>query len=99
MYIVIYSFTVKKKQDSRFISAWKELTKWYYEYAGGLGSRLHNQTLQTYIAYAQWPDKETWEVSNSQLPEKAQGTRDILRDTCEKVEVLYQLDLVENCFY
>jgi hypothetical protein len=96
---VIYEFNVNKQQENQFISAWKDLTKMYHDYAGGLGSRLHKKSNQTYIAYAQWPDKNTWEISNSNLPEKANGTRKILRNTCKKVEVLYQLDVVEDCFY
>jgi len=62
MYVVIYSFQVKNGLEKSFEEAWKEMTKLFRDFAGSLGSRLHKGEGNLYIAYAQWPDKRTWEV-------------------------------------
>lgn len=68
----------------------------FRDHADGLGSRLHIKTKQEYIAYAKWPDRNTWENSLSRLPEKSQETRRILRNTCKKIGIVYQLEVVED---
>lgn len=66
------------------------------KYEGGLGSRLHKQTDIRYIAYAQWPDRETWEKSGSKLPESADEIRKMMRESCEKIETIYELTVVDD---
>ena len=61
MRTIIYQFKVKELLNEEFINAWKELTELIYKYENSLGSRLHKKDDQTYIAYAQWPDKYTME--------------------------------------
>jgi len=52
MFSVIYQFTIKENRQSEFIDAWKQLTQFIYEYEGSLGSRLHKESDDSYIAYA-----------------------------------------------
>ena len=54
MFAVIYQFKVKENRKAEFINAWKQLTHLIYEYEGSLGSRLHKQDDDVYLAYAQW---------------------------------------------
>lgn len=96
MYVVIYSFQVKKEFEESFKSAWKELTVLFRDYAGGLGSRLHLSEENSYIAYAQWPDQQTWENAERKLPEEAFIVRKRMRKSCVKMETLHQLQLVED---
>ena len=96
MFAVIYQFKVKENRASEFINAWKELTQLIYEYEGSLGSRLHKQNEDVYLAYAQWPDKETWKNSGKNLPHSADRIREAMRDSCSSIEVLYELDSIED---
>ena len=96
MFTVIYSFKIKPNHDTSFIAAWKEMTTLIMNYEGGLGSRLHKQSESHYIAYAQWPDKETWKNAGDNLPEKAHAVRDSLRISCINMETLYELDVLED---
>ena len=96
MFIVIYSFQVKDGFEEPFENAWRELTFLFRDYAGGLGSRLHLESGQNYIAYAQWPDKETWEASNSKLPDETSKIRKAMRDAIEKIKILYELNVVDD---
>ncbi|GAA4941595.1 hypothetical protein GCM10023314_13240 [Algibacter agarivorans] len=97
MYIILYSFQVKPKQEQNFIAAWKDLTNLIYKYEGSLGSRLHKQKEYQYIAYAQWPDASTFKASGENLPkQEADTARSLMRAACEKIEILQELDVVED---
>lgn len=92
MFIAIYSFQVKEGQETSFERAWAELTKLIYQYEGSLGSRLHSKGDNAYVAYAQWPDRKTWENSGSNLPKKANEWRSMMRGACNKIETIFELD-------
>ncbi|WMI70149.1 antibiotic biosynthesis monooxygenase [Mangrovimonas sp. YM274] len=96
MFAVIYSFKVKEGLEATFQNAWRELTELVHQYEGGLGSRLHKKNESLYIAYAQWPDYESWQKAGKNLPESSNKIRKILRDSCEQFETLYELDVVED---
>ena len=96
MIAVIIKFKVKPNQEKVFVENWKQLTKFIYEYENSLGSRLHKEEDLNFIAYAQWPDKETLHNTDSKLPEEALEVRKRMRNACEKVEKLYELELTED---
>ena len=93
MFTVIYAFTVKEGQDAAFIEAWKDMTQLIYKYEGSLGSRLHQPHGQVYLAYAQWPDRATWQNSGDRLPESSTEVRARMRASCEKIETLHELEV------
>lgn len=95
MFVVIIQFDLKEGKEESFVMAWKSLTELIYQHEGSLGSRLHKTAHLTYIAYAQWPERDTWITSNN-LPEVASPIRKQLRDCCEKMEVKYELEMVED---
>ena len=96
MFAVVYSFKTKKNKEQEFIESWKEMTTLIYENEGSLGSRLHKKNDGHYIAYAQWPNKEIWKLSGSNLPEKANEIRLRMRSSCESIETLYELEMIED---
>lgn len=60
MFIVIYRWRLKEGLESVFRQGWCEMTESIYRTRGSLGSRLHQAEDGTWVAYAQWPDEETW---------------------------------------
>ena len=96
MYIVLYSFVIKPKKEENFLIAWKALTALIIKHEGGLGSRLHLEKPLNYIAYAQWPDKETFTNAGHKLPKAANKWRNIMRECCETVKTLNKLEVVED---
>lgn len=96
MYVVLYSFKVKPKQVDAFIEGWNGLTNLIYQYEGSLGSRLHKKDRLNFIAYAQWPSKDKFENSGGNLPEEADDFRDLMRASCDTIEVLHELEVVED---
>ncbi len=61
MFCVIYRWELKPGREDDFIAAWARLTAAIREHRGGLGSRLHRAADGLWVAYAQWPDRATWE--------------------------------------
>lgn len=96
MFIAIYRFKVKKNNEEIFIEAWEDLTKLIYRHEGSLGSRLHKSDSNEFIAYAQWPDRATWKNSGDRLPPEADIVWKNMREACEEVENIYELDSISD---
>ncbi len=96
MYAIIYSFRTKPDRQESFLQSWKDLTNLIKVHAGSLGSRLHQVEENHFIAYAQWPDQKTFEASKDKLPDSCNSLRKEMRDACEGVEVLCQMEVVED---
>lgn len=61
MFYVTYRWRLKRNCEMQFIETWCKLTKLIRDQRGGLGSRLHRCEDGTWLAYAKWPDRLTWE--------------------------------------
>ncbi len=92
MLAVVLEFEVIAGKEQDFVNAWSECTQVIYDNFGSLGSRLHTSATGTYIAYAQWPDAETYEKS-AQWPDNLLPVRDRMRATLKtgKPKLLYKL--------
>lgn len=96
MFTVIYSFKVKPNRELEFIDSWNGLTSLIYKHEGSLGSRLHSVKENYFIAYAQWPDKETWKNSGDNLPDLAVEFRKGMKESCISIDTLYKMDVVSD---
>lgn len=96
MFTVIYSFTVKPNCTESFEKAWRDMTILIRDCEGGLGSRLHKKSDTEYLAYAQWPDKTTWENAGDKLPIEANEIRQTMRSSCEEMDTLHEMDVVDD---
>jgi hypothetical protein len=68
-FAVIYQWLVKPGKEPQFRKAWEALTQLQIINRGLRGSRLHKSEQGTWIAFAQWPDKKSWEASCDQKAE------------------------------
>ena len=98
MFAVLYRFEIVPGKKKEFMNTWKDLTNLIYEYEGSLGSRLHEEKKNSFIAYAQWPDKDTWKNSGENLPSGAWDIRKKMRNCCRKIEILFELPVVDDLF-
>lgn len=96
MFSVLYSFSIHPDKKDQFLKAWSSLTQLIIEYEAGLGSRLHEISEKEYIAYAQWPDRETWQNSGGNLPESASKIRADMREACIEIKTVYELKIVKD---
>ena len=94
MFTVIYTFKLKEDKIQQFIENWTELTKLIYKHQGSFGSRLHKVDKLNYVAYAQWPDKETWGSEWKNMPEYSKEISRKMKEACLKSETAYELDVV-----
>ena len=96
MFSVVYTFSIKPGKVKFFIDAWEELTNLIYKYEGSLGSRLHKVKELEYVAYAQWPDRETRKNSGDKLPTQAKKASSIMKDACISIETVFELPVVKD---
>lgn len=88
MFAVIYRWQVVPGLEAQFEQGWARGTERIAAEFSGLGSRLHKGEGQTYFAYAQWPDRATWE--------KALETR--MRHSDDVARRMYREAIVEGTF-
>ena len=96
MFSVIYKFKLKADKIQQFEENWAELTKLIAKHQGGLGSRLHKNDTLNYIAYAQWPDKETWAGEWNKMPDHAKKISQLMKEACESSETIFELEVVKD---
>ena len=96
MFAVIYSFKISPSKEKQFLKAWHELSRLIFQHEQSFGSRLHKEGDHRYIAYAQWPDKNTWKNAGSKLPRSADPFRSQMRDCCLEIKTLYEMETVDD---
>lgn len=95
MFVALYEFVVRDGQEEPFAQYWQLLTEGLYTHAGSLGSRLHRCADGRYLAYAQWPDRQTWMAArNLPLPVPYDQAREAMRATLISGATVEQLDVV-----
>lgn len=68
MFIALYRWKIKPELEQQFIESWSEITAYYRENAGSLGSRLHRGSDGLWYGYAQWPSAEARETAFADSP-------------------------------
>ncbi|RTR02461.1 antibiotic biosynthesis monooxygenase family protein [Halomonas nitroreducens] len=100
-FCVIYQFKVRSGQEERFKQGWKRMTDAIREQRGGLGSRLHLSSDGWWLAYAQWPDRATWqaaqELPTSPDPEAQAMMADAVEQRRRPILLEPKVDLLEPC--
>ena len=61
-FVAVYRWRIHADQIDSFLTAWATVTEGIKAERGGLGSKMHRADDGTFVAYAQWPDRETWEA-------------------------------------
>ena len=96
MYAIIYTFKVKEGMEETFIQSWKTMTQLIYEYENSFGSRLHQSEENVFIAYALWPDKQTFENAGGNLPDEAKEVRNKMRESCIDIQTQFKMPVVQD---
>ncbi len=97
MFVAIYEFQLKSGSEVSFRESWLKLTQCIFQQNGSLGSRLHKLDEDRFVAYAQWPDRQSWESSREKgLNEEGEISRRQMWETLEAASTVYELDLVND---
>jgi heme-degrading monooxygenase HmoA len=95
MFCILYEFEVKPGREAELVASWSRVTDAIYAHRGSLGSRLHHAGGARYLAYAQWPSREIFEREVS-LPPELDEARASMRDCCDSILTLRQLEVVAD---
>ena len=82
-FAVIYRWRLKPGSEEAFRAAWETVTRIIRREHGGLGSRLHRTAEGLWLAYAQWPDRASWEALQK-APAADPVASGIMRDCVER---------------
>lgn len=96
MFIVMFEFVVKPGYEAQFLSAWPKTTQGIFLFKGSLGSRLHRDKDGTFIAYAQWPDEDTYrQASKIDMSAEYERQRQLMRESLniESTKTLYEMEV------
>lgn len=94
MFCVIYRWRIKPEMEEQFIENWAEVTRFYIENRGGLGSRLHRGEDGLFYAYAQWQSAEARENAFKNVPDLPARTK--MREAVEESLPEIRLESVED---
>ena len=97
MFTVVYEFLITDGSDERFREAWRKHTEFVSSTRGSLGSRLHTTGApNTYVAYAQWPDRERWAETSMAYREAQPETLQEMKKYLIKSSVLRELSVCDD---
>jgi hypothetical protein len=88
MFAVAYRWTIIPGREAQFEEGWRAGTQAIAREFNGWGSRLHRGEDGKFYAYAQWPDRTTWE--------KAMETR--MHHSDDEARRKYREAIAENGF-
>ncbi len=83
MFIALYRWKVKIGHEQDFLAGWHSRTKEIYQHCNSLGSRLHQAEDGTWVAYAQWPDRQIYDAAQS-IPVVNAEAREMFRESIEE---------------
>ena len=84
MFAVIYRWKLVPGREAMFEDGWRAGTAAIAREFGGWGSRLHRGEDGVAVAYAQWPDRATWErAMQTRMHHSDEEARDKYRSSFE----------------
>jgi heme-degrading monooxygenase HmoA len=101
MFVVIYRWKLKEGTEERFREGWRRATEAIAEKYGALGSRLHRAEDGSWLAYAQWPDKDRWQAMRGGPAADAEAfamMRDSIDDSASALSPLFLMTVTDDHF-
>lgn len=95
MYVVLYQFQVKEGQEQEFRKHWNSLTQAMLSETNSVGARLHAGEHGTYVAYVQWPTRESYEAQKD-LSHGAVQARTAMLEACDDIRGIQTMELIEQ---
>lgn len=98
MLVALYEFKIKENMKAQFEENWALFTEAIYRCRGSKGSRLHTtKTKNIYVAYAQWPDEDTYFSDGDEPYTEAElVARERMRESVEESKVLHLMEVFDD---
>lgn len=93
MFVAVYRWRLKPGMEDQFVDGWERVTRAIWRSCGSCGSRLHQCSDDTWLAYARWPDAATRDACEHEEPEDT-GLCDAVADHFEDVLCTMVRDLL-----
>jgi heme-degrading monooxygenase HmoA len=97
MFNLIYQWKIRAGKEAQFEAAWAEITLLIRSLHGGEGSRLHRTEDGSFLAYAQWPNEETWKQFSASSPVN-QTILDKMKDAILSSEAPIKMTMIQDLF-
>lgn len=95
MYVVLYQFQVKEGREADFRRHWNTLTQAMLVETKSVGARLHAGEHSVFVAYVQWPSKESYE-GQKDLSKAAVEARTAMLESCSDIRGIQTMELIEE---
>ena len=95
MFIALYRWRVREGGEQSCMEGWHKRTQEIYQRHGSLGSRLHRAEDGTWVAYAQWPDRRTYDAAQS-VPVIDEEARAMFRESVEEFYPDIYMEVVDD---
>ena len=94
MFVAVYRWRLKPGMEDQFVDGWQRVTRAIRRSCGGYGSRLHQCSDGTWLAYARWPDAATRDACEHEEPEGHRLMRDAVAEDFDEVLCTIVRDLL-----
>ncbi len=95
MFIALYRWKVKEGQEKNFLEGWHRRTEEINQNCGSLGSRLHRAEDGVWVAYAQWPDRPTYDAAQN-IPVIDAEARTMFQESIEEAYPDIYMNVIDD---
>lgn len=96
MFAVLYRWRLKPGMEDQFVDGWERVTRAIRRSCRSYGSRLHQCSDGTWLAYARWPDAVAREACEQQEPEGQRLMRDAVAEDFDDLRCNIVSDLLDE---
>jgi hypothetical protein len=95
MFVAIYRWKIIQESEEMFLQGWHRRTEEIYRRCGSLGSRSHKAEDGSWAAYAEWPDRETWE-SAARFEAEDKEAEQMMKESVEESSGDIYMEVVDD---
>ena len=94
MFAVIYRWRLHEGREEQFVEGWSRVTRAIRRSCGSYGSRLHRVGDGSWVAYARWPDEQTWKSRQHGDSEGERLMREAIAEHLPEITMVLVSDLL-----
>ena len=96
MFVAVYRWRLNPGMEDQFVDGWERVTRAIRRSCGSYGSRLHQCSDGTWLAYARWPDAATRDGCGHEESEGSRLMREAVAEDFDDVLCMIASDLLDE---
>lgn len=97
MFVAVYRWRVHPGKEEQFRQAWRRGTELITRIYGSYGSRLHRDADGRFVAYAEWPDEQTWRAAaDRKMAYDEPATRTAFLEAVAEAEAMFTMPVTDD---